>query len=48
MNEMSKFGPQNITADDMDKERQVTYPTEAFLSREYLEAEKKQLWPVIK
>ena len=47
MNEMSKFSPQNITADDMDKERQVTYPTEAFLSREYLEAEKKKLWPKI-
>ena len=47
MNEMSKFGPQNITAEDMDKELQVTYPTEAFLSRDYLEAEKKKLWPKI-
>ena len=37
----------NITAADMDAERRVTYPTEAFLSRDYLEAEKKLLWPKI-
>ena len=37
----------NITAEDMDAERRVTYPTEAFLSRDYLEAEKKLLWPKI-
>jgi phenylpropionate dioxygenase-like ring-hydroxylating dioxygenase large terminal subunit len=47
MNEMSKIGAQNITADDLDKERQVTYPVEAFLSREYLEEEKKKLWPKV-
>ncbi|WP_428981610.1 aromatic ring-hydroxylating oxygenase subunit alpha [Novosphingobium album (ex Liu et al. 2023)] len=29
----------------MDAERLVTYPTEAFLSKEYLEAEKRLLWP---
>lgn len=49
MNEMSKVGPGkvpgNITAEDMDAERQVTYPVEAFLSRDYLEMEKKRLWP---
>ena len=51
MNEMSKVGPSsaggNITAADMDAERQVTYPVEAFLSRDYLETEKKRLWPKI-
>ncbi len=36
-----------ITADDMDAERLVTYGTEAFQSREYLETEKKLLWPKI-
>jgi hypothetical protein len=30
-----------ITPEDMDAERLVTYPTEAFLSRDYLQAEKK-------
>ncbi|KHK89124.1 (2Fe-2S)-binding protein [Novosphingobium malaysiense] len=29
----------------MDEERLVTYPAEAFLSAEYLQAEKKLLWP---
>ena len=47
MNELSKIGPENITAEDMDRERQVTYPTEAFLSRDYLEAEKQRLWPKV-
>lgn len=37
----------NISAADMDAERMVTYPTEAFLSREYLEGEKKMLWPKV-
>lgn len=37
----------NISARDMDEERLVTYPTDAFLSREYLEAEKKLLWPKV-
>ncbi len=52
MNEMSKVGVPdntgpNITAKVMDDEQQVTYPTEAFLSRDYLEVEKKKLWPKI-
>jgi phenylpropionate dioxygenase-like ring-hydroxylating dioxygenase large terminal subunit len=37
----------HIGAEDMDAERPVTYGTEAFLSRDYLEAEKKRLWPRI-
>ena len=45
MNELSKIGLKNITAEDMDREKQVTYPVEAFLSRDYLEVEKKRLWP---
>ncbi len=47
MNEQSKIGPENITAENMDREDRVTYPTEAFHSHEYLEAEKKLLWPKI-
>ena len=51
MNELSKIGPNssqgNISAEDMDAERQVTYPLEAFLSRDYLAIEKKRLWPRI-
>ncbi len=39
--------PRNITAEDMDREGLVTYPAEAFLCREYLEAEKKRLWPKV-
>ncbi|MET1756777.1 aromatic ring-hydroxylating dioxygenase subunit alpha [Novosphingobium sp. RD2P27] len=47
MNKPETFAPANITAQDMDQERLVTYPTEAFLSKEYLEAEKRLLWPRI-
>ena len=47
MNEMSKVAPQNISAEDMDREKLVTYPVDAFLSREYYEAEKQRLWPKI-
>jgi phenylpropionate dioxygenase-like ring-hydroxylating dioxygenase large terminal subunit len=47
MNKPETFAPANITAQDMDEERLVTYPTEAFLSKEYLEAEKRLLWPRI-
>jgi phenylpropionate dioxygenase-like ring-hydroxylating dioxygenase large terminal subunit len=47
MNKPETFAPANITAQDMDQERLVTYPTEAFLSSEYLEAEKRLLWPRI-
>lgn len=43
----SNLNVKNITAEDMDDERLVTYPTEAFFSREYLEAEKKLLWPKV-
>ena len=46
MNEMAKVGG-NISAADMDAERLVTYGTEAFLSKEYLQAEKKLLWPKV-
>jgi len=45
MNKPESFKPENITAKDMDEEKLVTYPTEAFLSKEYLEAEKELLWP---
>ncbi|MCB2078844.1 MAG: aromatic ring-hydroxylating dioxygenase subunit alpha [Novosphingobium sp.] len=31
----------------MDEEKLVTYPTGAFLSKEYLEAEKRLLWPKV-
>lgn len=34
-----------LTAADMDAEVLATYPTEAFLSKDYLAAEKKLLWP---
>src|SRR5438105_4307066 len=37
----------NITGKDMADEVLVTYGTEAFLSLEYLKAEKKLLWPKI-
>ena len=47
MNELSKVTSENISSDVMDRELMVTYPTEAFLSKEYLEAEKKLLWPKI-
>jgi phenylpropionate dioxygenase-like ring-hydroxylating dioxygenase large terminal subunit len=47
VNKPEKIVPGNITAEDMDRERLVTYGTEAFLSREYLEAEKEHLWPKI-
>lgn len=47
MNKPETFAPTNITAEDMNEERLVTYPTEAFLSKEYLEAEKRLLWPRI-
>lgn len=47
MNELSKVRFANITGEDMDQEKLVTYPTEAFLSKDYLEAEKELLWPKI-
>ncbi|WP_231568363.1 aromatic ring-hydroxylating oxygenase subunit alpha [Novosphingobium malaysiense] len=45
MNKPEKFDPNRLIAQDMDDEVLSTYPTEAFLSKEYLEAEKKLLWP---
>lgn len=47
MNKPHNFAGENIRPEDMDEEKLVTYPTEAFFSREYLEAEKKHLWPKI-
>lgn len=47
MNKPEKFDPARLTAKDMDDEVLSTYPTEAFLSQEYLKAEKKLLWPRI-
>jgi len=37
----------NIGPEVMDNEEPVTYPTEGFLSRDYLEDEKQLLWPKI-
>lgn len=45
MNQPEKFDPARLTAKDMDDEILSTYPTDAFLSPEYLQAEKKLLWP---
>ena len=39
--------PPNIGPEVMDAEELVTYPVEAFLSREYLGEEKRLLWPRI-
>ena len=47
MNELSKIAAENIGAETMDREEMVTYPTEAFLSKEYLAEEKVKLWPKI-
>jgi phenylpropionate dioxygenase-like ring-hydroxylating dioxygenase large terminal subunit len=37
----------NITAQTLDDELAVTYGTEAFLSKDYAEAEKELLWPKV-
>lgn len=47
MNKPEKLGAENIRPQDMDDEKLVTYPTEAFLSRDYLEQEKTHLWPKV-
>lgn len=47
MNKPEQFDPARLTAKDMDDEVLATYPTDAFLSKEYLEAEKKLLWPKV-
>lgn len=47
MNTHQQFEPARLSASDMDDEVLATYPTDAFLSREYLAAEKQQLWPRI-
>lgn len=39
--------PGNVKPADMDEEKLVTYSPEAFLSKEYLDAEKRLLWPKI-
>jgi phenylpropionate dioxygenase-like ring-hydroxylating dioxygenase large terminal subunit len=39
--------PVNITPEQLDDEIAVTYGTEAFLSRDYAEAEKEKLWPQV-
>lgn len=41
------FEANRLTAADMDAEVLATYPTEAFLSKDYLAAEKAHLWPKI-
>lgn len=38
---------ENISAEQMDEKKLVTYPTDAFFSRDYLEDEKRLLWPKI-
>ena len=45
MNKPEQFDPARLTAQDMDDEVLSTYPTDAFLSKEYLQAEKELLWP---
>ena len=47
MDKPSNIKPPNIGPDVMDREELVTYPTEAFLSRDYLDEEKSKLWPKI-
>lgn len=47
MNKPEKIALGTVSAQDMDDEKLVTYGAEAFLSRDYLEAEKKRLWPKV-
>lgn len=47
MNKPEKFEQNRLTAEDMDNEVASTYSVEGFQSREYLEAEKRLLWPKI-
>lgn len=47
MNKPEAFEPSRLTAADMDAEVLATYPTEAFLSKDYLAAEKTLLWPKV-
>jgi len=47
MNKPETFDIDNISGKDLDNEELVTYPVEAFLSRDYLELEKERLWPKI-
>lgn len=46
-NVSAKGSTPNIGPEVMDNEELVTYPTEAFLSRDYLEDEKRLLWPKV-
>lgn len=47
MTKQDHAGLKPVSAADMDAEKLVTYPVEAFLSKEYLETEKRLLWPKI-
>jgi phenylpropionate dioxygenase-like ring-hydroxylating dioxygenase large terminal subunit len=47
VNDLSKLAPENITLETLSREEMVTYPVEAFLSKDYLEAEKQRLWPKV-
>ncbi|MFD2135601.1 aromatic ring-hydroxylating dioxygenase subunit alpha [Novosphingobium resinovorum] len=47
MTEPEAYEPSRLTAADMDAEVLATYPTEAFLSKDYLAAEKTLLWPKV-
>ncbi len=45
MNKPEKIDAGTVTQAHLDAERMVTYPVEAFLSKDYLAAEKERLWP---
>lgn len=45
MNKPEKFSVHNVSVEDL--EEPVTYGVEAFLSKEYAEAEKERLWPKV-
>ena len=47
VNKPSSTAAGNITLQNLDDEEMVTYPVEAFLSKDYLEAEKRLLWPKV-
>lgn len=47
MNELTPISDPVATVEDIDAERAVTYGTEAFLSKDYLLAEKERLWPQV-
>lgn len=47
MNKLEKVSAENISIENLDREDMITYPVEAFLSKEYLEDEKELLWPKV-